>query len=111
LHIITNGFKEAQHTKLKASSIGHFFEHVIISEEVGVHKPDPRIFHHAVKLSGAAHADECMMIGDTFQTDVFGALNAGFTAVHYSPYSNSEHEAPVITIRHLAELLDHLNKN
>lgn len=111
LHIITNGFKEAQHTKLNASSIGHFFEHVIISEEVGVHKPDPRIFHHAIELSGATHADECMMIGDTFQTDVFGALNAGFTAVHFAPNGNTEHEAPVITIRHLAELLDHLNKN
>lgn len=108
LSIITNGFKEAQYTKLDASDIKKYFTSVFISEEVGVHKPDPKIFHHAVKNSGANSAAECMMIGDTFQTDVFGALNAGMTAVHYSPDNKNVHAYPVITIRSLNELLEHI---
>ncbi|MBK9400998.1 MAG: noncanonical pyrimidine nucleotidase, YjjG family [Bacteroidetes bacterium] len=108
LSIITNGFKEAQHIKLKASGLDKYFDTVFISEEVGVHKPDPKIFNHAVKQAGAVHVSDCMMIGDTYQTDVFGALNAGMTAVHFAPGIEKSHELPVITIRQLNEILEHL---
>jgi len=108
LSIITNGFKEAQHVKMKASGLSKYFDTVFVSEEVGVHKPDPKIFTHAMLHTGAKDASECMMIGDTYQTDVFGALNAGMTAVHYSPFDEKKHNAPVITIRNLGELLEHL---
>lgn len=104
LSIITNGFPESQHVKLKSSGIGQYFDHVFISEEVGIHKPDPRIFQHAMRQSGATSGDACMMVGDTFQTDVFGALNAGMQAVHYAADNKVEHGAPVITIHALREL-------
>lgn len=109
LAVITNGFPEAQHIKMEKSGLARFFQHVIVSEEVGVHKPDIKIFRHAMQLTGASIASECMMIGDTFQTDIFGALNAGMTAIHYSPHEGSEaHALPVITIRRLAELSEFL---
>jgi len=108
LSIITNGFKEAQHIKLKASGLDKYFNSVFISEEIGVHKPDPKIFTHAVKHAGAVHISDCMMIGDTYQTDVFGALNAGMTAVHFAPGIEKSHDQPVITIKRLEELLEHL---
>jgi FMN phosphatase YigB (HAD superfamily) len=47
-----------------------------------------------------------MMIGDTFQTDIFGALNAGMKPVHYSANASVHHGAPVITIYKLTELID-----
>jgi putative hydrolase of the HAD superfamily len=108
LSIITNGFKEAQYVKLKSSGIDHFFDHVFISEEVGVHKPDPRIFQHAMQKAGVSNPGTCLMIGDTYLTDVCGALNAGITGVHFDPKGSQIHAAPVITIRkleHLAEFL------
>lgn len=108
LSIITNGFSEAQHVKLDASGLSKYFDAVFISEEVGVHKPDPKIFHHAAQHTDAKNISQCMMIGDTYQTDVFGALNAGMTAVHFAPNGNEKHNAPVITIRSLMELLEHL---
>lgn len=108
LSIITNGFKEAQYIKLKSSGIDHFFDHVFISEEVGVHKPDPRIFQHAMRTAGAADPESCVMIGDTFLTDVCGAVNAGITGVHFDPKGTQVHAAPVITIRKLEELTTHL---
>ncbi|MFN8153601.1 MAG: YjjG family noncanonical pyrimidine nucleotidase [Bacteroidia bacterium] len=108
LNIITNGFPEAQYTKLKESGLMDFFDHVFISEEVGVHKPDPKIFHHAMKVSGAQDAASCVMVGDTFQTDIFGALNAGMKPVHYTPDQTVHHGEPVITVHQLTDLLQHL---
>ena len=50
LHIITNGFEEVQHIKLKESGLNHYFNKVITSEAAGVKKPDPSIFHYALKI-------------------------------------------------------------
>jgi putative hydrolase of the HAD superfamily len=106
MSIITNGFPESQYVKMNSSGLNKYFDHVFISEEVGIHKPDPKIFHHAMKASGAEQTEKCMMIGDTFQTDIFGALNAGMKPVHYSANASVHHGAPVITIYKLTELID-----
>src|SRR5690606_13337037 len=47
LHIITNGFEEAQKAKLVNSKIDHFFTHVVNSDMAGVKKPNPLIFEMA----------------------------------------------------------------
>lgn len=83
LHIITNGFKEVQHIKLSESKLKDFFHHIIISEDHGVNKPDIRIFELAQSLSGA-EKPECIMIGDNYETDILGALNADWKAVYFS---------------------------
>lgn len=108
LSLITNGFAEAQYVKIKASGIDHFFDHVFVSEEVGAHKPDPYIFHHAMKVSAASGPGACLMIGDTYQTDVCGAVNAGIRGVHFDPAGKYNHESTVITIRTLGALLEYL---
>lgn len=101
--VITNGFSETQHIKLRGSGLDHHFSKIFISEEIGAHKPDPVIYMHAMKLSGAAKAENCLMIGDTYTTDVIGAVNAGWHAVHLLP-DGAPHGDPVITIRKLEEL-------
>ena len=50
LHIITNGFEEVQHIKLRESGLNHYFNKVITSEMAGAKKPDPSIFDYALKL-------------------------------------------------------------
>jgi putative hydrolase of the HAD superfamily len=84
LYIITNGFKEAQHTKLRSSSIDHFFSDVFISEEVGYHKPNPEIFKHAVQKTNAL-LENCLMIGDNPETDIEGAIAAQMDCVYLNP--------------------------
>jgi putative hydrolase of the HAD superfamily len=84
LAIITNGFSEAQQTKLRSSEIAHFFSKVIVSEEVGFHKPDPRIFFHTVELLNTS-IDKCVMIGDNAETDIAGAIAAGMDCVYLNP--------------------------
>jgi len=77
LGIITNGSTEVQNRKINGIGINDFFECVIISDEIGCRKPDPRIFETARNLL-SREPKECMHIGDSYNSDVVGAKNAGF---------------------------------
>ncbi len=81
--IISNGFKEVQYRKLQNSKIDGFFEAVVISEEVGFHKPSPLIFKHAVNAIGAVKS-ESLMIGDDFGNDIEGAQVFGIDQFFYN---------------------------
>jgi putative hydrolase of the HAD superfamily len=80
LHIITNGFPEVQHIKLKESKLETYFSKLIISEEVGFKKPSKEIFDIALEMAGACAA-ESVMIGDDPIVDIKGAVDAGIEAI------------------------------
>ena len=84
LAIITNGFPEAQHPKMKLSGLDHYFDKVIISELVGWRKPQSEIYHHALRKMNA-QAVTSVMIGDNPKTDIRGAEQAGLKAIFYNP--------------------------
>jgi putative hydrolase of the HAD superfamily len=102
LHIITNGFKEVQHGKLNQSNIDHFFQTVTNSEMVGVKKPNPKIFNHALQMAKAT-PEESLMIGDNLEADVLGALNFGMEAICFN-YHKETLAADIIGVDHLLEL-------
>ena len=83
LHIITNGFHDVQHLKLKNSRIDNYFRTVTTSEEVGVKKPNPVIFHTAIEKAKTA-ASKSIMIGDTFEADILGAEGVGMQTLFYN---------------------------
>ncbi len=103
LHIITNGFKEVQHLKIRNSGIARFFEHVHISEEIGYKKPESEIFNYAVKQSRAIH-EQCVMIGDNLDTDIAGAENAGIDAVFFNPLKILNERPVFYEIHELSQL-------
>jgi len=76
LTIISNGFKEVQYYKFEHSGLAPYFTHTLISEEVGINKPQPGIFEIAMKRNGIT-ADEALMIGDSYSSDIAGAKAAG----------------------------------
>lgn len=84
LHLISNGFKEACEKKLEHSKLAPYFDTIVISEIVGINKPDRRIFEHALK-NGKAIKEEAVMIGDNIDADVRGAQNAGLDAIFFNP--------------------------
>ena len=84
LHILSNGFKEVQHIKLHESGIRKHFNNIFISEEMGFQKPDKEIFH-AAQTRAKVKPEHCIMIGDDFDNDIEGALNAGWKAVYLTP--------------------------
>ena len=76
LTIVSNGFVESQYLKFRKSGLEPYFTHIILSEEVGAQKPNPRIYEEALRINGIT-ADEALMIGDSYTSDVEGARAAG----------------------------------
>jgi YjjG family noncanonical pyrimidine nucleotidase len=105
LHIITNGFDEVQSIKMEAGKITHFFREIITSQNSGYKKPDSRMFAYALKKVGAS-AGECLMIGDSFPSDIVGATRAGIDAVFFNPEQRNQEISikPKYEIHDLAEL-------
>ncbi len=68
------------HGLLEQNGLTSLFDHVVISGEVGVQKPDVRIFEHALKAASLS-ANEVIHVGDSISDDVFGAHEAGITPV------------------------------
>ena len=81
LSVITNGIAQVQRGRLEALGAMRFFDHVVISEEVGVQKPSKAFFERALALIGAEKED-CLVIGDSLTSDIKGAQDAGMDAFH-----------------------------
>jgi putative hydrolase of the HAD superfamily len=103
LHIITNGFVESQAIKIDSCGLRPFFSNIIISEEHALVKPELRIFRVAESLA-ESQPHECVMIGDSMESDVQGALNAGWDAVYLRGENDSEYSGTCI--QRLAELME-----
>ena len=103
MHIITNGFEEVQHIKMRASKIDHLFDEVIISELTGYKKPDVNIFIYALNKTSAS-AEECLMIGDGLEIDILGAQNAGWDSVFFNPEKIKHDTFTTYEINSLPEL-------
>jgi YjjG family noncanonical pyrimidine nucleotidase len=104
LHIITNGFAQVQYKKMSNANIEHYFKTITNSEMAGAKKPNAIIFEHALQKAGATKA-ESIMIGDSFEADVLGAIDFGMEAIFFN--SNKEdiiHNA--IEINTLSKLKD-----
>ena len=80
LTIVSNGFREVQYYKLDHSGLRDCFAHILISDEVGINKPQPQIFEKALALNNVAPA-EVLMIGDSYTSDIAGAKAAGIDSL------------------------------
>ena len=80
LTVVTNGFVEVQYEKFDKSGLRDCFEHIVLSEEVGCQKPNPRIFEEALRMNGL-QAEDVVMIGDSWNSDIQGAINAGIDQI------------------------------
>lgn len=108
LHLITNGFEKTQHSKLKYSGLSVFFKTVITSEGSNSLKPKKEIFDFAFQKA-MARPEESIMIGDTIDVDILGAVNAGIDQVHVNhltkePVPVIGKQLPTYTVYSLKEL-------
>jgi len=89
LILITNGFPEIQHQKLRNTDMQQYFTHTIISEEVGYAKPNPKIFQIAQQACQSTipqlTASDIIMIGDHYNVDIIGAQQAGIDQIYFCP--------------------------
>lgn len=80
--VLTNGFNNVQHNKLRSSGLEPLVDLMVLSDEIGINKPDTRLFRYAEQRARTS-ADHCVMIGDNRTTDIDGALAAGWRAIWY----------------------------
>ena len=80
LTVVTNGFVEVQYEKFDKSGLRDCFAHIVLSEEVGCQKPNPRIFEEALRMNDLS-AEDVVMIGDSWNSDIQGAINAGIDQI------------------------------
>ena len=109
LHLITNGFEETQHRKLKNTKLESYFQSITISEVVGSQKPSPYIFKQAL-INAGLDSEESVYVGDNFEADVQGGINAGWK-VYWLNQSNSHpnfSHPKLVKIKKLIELKSHL---
>lgn len=85
LMIITNGLKDVQRSRIGQSEIGHYFLDVVISEEVGVAKPDGRIFDICFERMGYPQKSEVLIVGDSLTSDIRGGLDYGIDTCWFNP--------------------------
>ena len=83
LAVLSNGFSQTQYKKLRYSGLGKYITRTIVSEEIGINKPNKRLFDYAIEETGAE--PPFLMVGDNPETDVLGAMQAGWYAILYDP--------------------------
>jgi len=89
--IVSNNLTLEQHEKLRFCGFDAFLDAIVISEEAGAAKPDPVIFQIALERLGV-DANEAVMIGDAWGTDIAGARAAGLRAIWFNPSGISRPE-------------------
>ncbi|CEO41235.1 pyrimidine 5'-nucleotidase [Photobacterium kishitanii] len=106
LGIITNGFTALQEIRLERTGFADFFDVLIISEQVGIAKPDVKIFDYACQQMNITQRQQVLMVGDNPHSDILGGINAGMDTC----WLNSDQKplpkgiTPTYTIASLAEL-------
>lgn len=105
--VVTNGLAAVQDKRVRHSVLQPYFETVVVSEELGIAKPNPGIFEYALKTMGVRDKSTVLMIGDSLTSDIQGGINAGLSTCWVNAHGK-EHPAsiqPDYEVKHVQELL------
>lgn len=108
LIMITNGLKAVQDNRIRKSVIGKYFEDIVISEEVLLAKPDPKIFELALNNIKHTEKSTVIMVGDSLTSDIQGGINFGIDTCWFNQNKiiNKTEIKPTYEICSLMELKD-----
>ncbi len=106
LALATNGFAEVQHPRIRLAGFRSYFDHLVISEEIGAQKPDQAFFEAAFEQMGRPDKTEVLMVGDSLYSDVLGANNYGLSSCWFdkNQQGNSTEIKPDHTIKRLTDI-------
>lgn len=108
LVIVTNGIKEVQLSRLALSPLKDYIHDIVISDDIGIDKPDPKIFEHALKLVNHSDKSTVIMIGDSLSSDIQGGINFGIDTCWFNLHKvhNTASVKAKYQITSLVELYD-----
>ena len=83
--VVTNGIARVQHGRMERCEVRHFISGMVISEEVGAAKPDPRMLRIAMEQAGVGDVRRALMLGNSLTSDIAAAYHAGVDACWFNP--------------------------
>ena len=112
LSIVTNGLKDVQDNRIRKSIIAKYFDDIVISEEVMVSKPDPKIFEHALNNINHTDKSNVLIVGDSLTSDIQGGINFGIDTCWFNPNKivNKTAIKPTYEISNLMDLKNIVKK-
>lgn len=105
LAMVTNGLSEVQRARIERLDLGHYFDAVVVSSEVGVTKPRREIFDIAFRRLGNPAKPDAVMIGDSLTSDIRGGSNFGIATCWFNRRGESAGPDDVVT-HEVTELAD-----
>ena len=121
--IITDGLPIKQYEKILRLGIDDLIDLTVISDEIGVRKPNPQLFDHCLKKFGIK-GPECIYVGDRIDKDIIPALLNNIHSVYihrggkYDSYKTGvkiPHEIKpdyeISDLNELINIIDEINKN
>lgn len=109
LLLITNGLADVQRPRFARSTVGQYFSDVVISEEVGAAKPDPKIFEAAFAKMGFPNKEDVLIVGDSLTSDIKGGHNYGIDTCWFNP-GRQPRDARVEISHEIGELRELLHR-
>ena len=103
LHIITNGFEEVSYRKIEGSGMNHYFKTVTSADSLGVRKPNPEIFAHALNIA-EAKLENSILIGDDWIADVLGARNYNLDVIFFDVFKEQPAFEEIKRVEKLEEI-------
>ncbi|MBR4039633.1 MAG: YjjG family noncanonical pyrimidine nucleotidase [Clostridia bacterium] len=82
--IVTNGISKIQHGRMNGSEVRHYISGMVISEEVGAAKPDPKMLEIGMEMAKITDKRRVLVLGDSLSSDIGAAANAGIDACWYN---------------------------
>jgi FMN phosphatase YigB (HAD superfamily) len=106
LAVVTNGLSRVQRPRLQGAGLLSLFDVVIISEEIGVAKPARAFFEIAREQMGRPAPETILIVGDSWEADIAGAVASGWDACWFNPDGRPTPPAPTVqrVVRSWAEL-------
>jgi 2-haloacid dehalogenase len=109
LGLITNGIGSVQRTRIARLGLDSHFAEVAVSGELGVSKPDPRIFDHLLSSLNHPDTDTTIIVGDSLSSDIAGGHNAGIATCWFNRFSaESGPIEPTMEVTTLAQIAESL---
>lgn len=103
LALVTNGLKEVQRPRFSKSGIQQYFELIVVSDEIGVAKPEAGFFDYAFDRIGRPTPARVLIVGDNLNSDIRGGAQYGLDTCWYNP-NGARNETPVRPTFEIARL-------
>ena len=98
--LVSNGVSAIQRSRLSRCPLTPLFDAIVISEEVGAAKPDPRLLFVAMEQLGCTDKSQAVMMGDSLSADITAANNAGVDSIFFSPKGITSDKATYTVFNH-----------